>query len=75
MSAWINRSWIATVVQPLLRPVVQVALEPPPLGVAGGDQPLPRGLRSASSRWWSSATAAAGRDGFDQPRSSSSAAS
>ena len=28
----------------LLRAVVEVALEPPPLGLAGGDDPLPRGV-------------------------------
>ena len=45
MSSWISRSWIRDREQPLLRAVVQVALEPPALGVTGGDEPLPRGLR------------------------------
>ena len=31
--------------EPLLGTVVQVALQPPPLGVAGGDDPLARGLQ------------------------------
>ena len=36
--------------QALLRAVVQVALEPPPLGVAGGDDPLARGLELGQLR-------------------------
>ena len=36
--------------QPLLRAVVQVALEPPALGVAGGDDPLARGLQLGEPR-------------------------
>ena len=40
MSAWISRSCRASGDQPLLGAVVQVALEPPPLGVAGRDDPL-----------------------------------
>ena len=40
-----NRSWIATRDEPLLRAVVEVALEPPALGVAGRDDALARGLQ------------------------------
>ena len=36
--------------QPRLRAVVQVALEPPPLGVAGLDQPRPRGAQLLDPR-------------------------
>ena len=57
--------------QPLLRAVVQVALEPPPLGVAGGDQPLPRGVERSCS----SAIAAAAATASISSGSSSSAAS
>jgi hypothetical protein len=41
MRASIMRSWSAT--ETLLRAVVEVALQPPPLGVAGGDDALARG--------------------------------
>ena len=45
MWRWIIRSCSATDDEPLLRAVVEVALEPPPLGVAGGDDALARGAQ------------------------------
>ena len=45
MRLWIIRSWSATDDEPLLCAVVEVALEPPPLRVAGGDEALARGAQ------------------------------
>ncbi len=45
-----SRSCSAIADQPLLRAVVQVALEPPALRVTGGDDPLARGLQLGEPR-------------------------
>ena len=50
---------MATATQPLLRPVVQVALEPPPLVVATAIRRCRDACDSSCSRWCSSAIAAA----------------
>ena len=50
MRPWISRSCSGERDEPLLRAVVQVALEPPALGVAGRDDPLARRLQLGEPR-------------------------